>query len=116
MEELRVEGEAFDALREGINQCLTQMIFRMVQTGVDEGTVSAGIKITLAGDNQDDGDKVVTDPKIDFSVSYSVPYKASAKIPGPAGQKIVLRRGCRVAMIGGPKQVSMFEQEGEEQQ
>lgn len=110
MDELRVEAAAFDDLREGINQCLTQMIFRMVSTGVDEGTVSAQIKISLDGDNQDDGDKVTATPKLDFSVGFSVPYKVTSKIPGPVNQKIVLRRGCRVAMIGGPQQVSMFEE------
>ena len=111
MNELRIEAEQFRELREGINQCLTQMLFRMVQTGVNEGSISAGIKIEMNGENEDDGDKVTMEPKIDFSVSYSIPYKASAKIPGPYGQKIVLRRGCKVAMIGGPQQVSMFEEE-----
>lgn len=116
MEELRIEGAAFDKLREGINQCLKQVIFKMVGTNMKEGSVSASIKIEIDGEPADAYGEVILVPRIDCSVGFNVPYKATMRVNGPVGKMIRLRDGCSTVMIEGPEQVSMFEQEGEEQQ
>lgn len=113
MEELKIEGSAFDNLREGINQCLKQVIFKMVGTGMKEGSVSASIKIEFDGEPANTFGEVILMPRIDCSVGFNVPYKATAKIPGPVGKMIKLRDGSDTIMIDGPEQVSMFDDQRE---
>ena len=111
MTQINIESGLFNGLRYEINEGLTAVLNKMIETAADDGDLSVKINIGL-GRAADANGEIVYKPFISWKVGTSV--KLSEQIKGEsdtAGKAMVFDRdSCNFALTDYNKQESLFEE------
>ena len=105
-QELTINGEMFDEMRNNLDVAMKILINRMIVTRIGKGAVSAKIAITMK-EFIDDNGEIVRMPEIDYSIGMGMSEKDSMK--GNMQRGLILQRGPTGRLTIGSKQVSMDE-------
>ena len=105
-QELTINGEMFDEMRNNLDVAMKILINRMIATRIGKGTVSAKIAITMK-EFIDDNGEIVRMPEIDYSIGMGMSEKDSMK--GNMQRGLILQRGPTGRLTIGSQQVSMDE-------
>lgn len=110
MTEINIESQLFDSLRYEINEGLTAVINKMMETCAEDGDVSAKISIALTQKPDVNGELIYV-PVINWKVGTSV--KLSESIKGgadTAGTHVKFdTRSCQFVLQQYGQQESLFE-------
>ena len=105
-QELTINGEMFNELRNNLDVAMTILINRMISARIDKGAVSTKIAITMK-DFIDDNGEIVRTPEIDYSIGMSMSEKDSIK--GNMQRGLILKRGGEGRLLIGSQQIGMDE-------
>ena len=105
-QELTINGEMFDELRNNLDAAMKILINRMISTKIMKGAVSTKISISLK-EIIDDNGEIVRMPEIDYSIGMGMSEKDSMK--GNVQRGLILSRCTQGRLMIGSQQVSMDE-------
>ena len=103
-QELTINGEMFNELRNNLDVAMTILINRMISARIDKGAVSTKIAITMK-EFIDDSGEIVRMPEIDYSIGMGMSEKDSMK--GNVQRGLILQRCSTGRLMIGSQQVSM---------
>ena len=105
-QELTINGEMFDEMRNNLDVAMKILINRMITTRIGKGAVSAKIAITMK-EFIDDNGEIVRMPEIDYSIGMGMSEKDSMK--GNMQRGLILQRGPTGRLTIGSQQIGMDE-------
>ena len=103
-QELTINGEMFDELRNNLDVAMKILLNRMISTRIGKGSVNAKIAITMK-EFVDDSGEIVRMPEIDYSIGMGMSEKDSMK--GNVQRGLILQRCSAGKLMIGSQQVSM---------
>ena len=105
-QELTINGEMFDELRNNLDVAMKILINRMIATRIGKGSVNAKISITMK-EFIDDSGEIVRMPEFDYSIGMGMSEKDRMK--GNVQRGLILQRCSAGRLMIGSQQISMDE-------